>query len=547
MGEEQNPKVRWREHVRALESQHPPRNPSVNLAGHEAPELLYDAQDWSSDPGFPGQAPFTRGIQPNMHRGRLWTMRQYAGFGTAAQSNARYRELLRQGQTGLSVAFDLPTQMGRDSDHPRAQGEVGRVGVAIDTLDDMRTLLADIPLERVSTSMTINATAPIVLAFYVSVAEERGLSPATLRGTIQNDILKEYIARGTYVYPTKPSLRLIRDLFAWCGEHLPKWNPISVSGYHMREAGCDAAQEVGFTLANGLTYVQLGLDAGLKPEAFVKRLSFFFNGHNNFVEEVAKFRAARTLWSRLLEKRFRITEGSVRRMKFHVQTAGSTLQAQQPLVNVVRTTIQAMAAVAGGCQSLHTNAYDEALSLPTRASATLALRTQQVIAHESGLADVVDALGGSHAIEAITERIISMATDHIEAIERMGGMPEAIEAGYVQKQIQQTAYQEQLDLERGERVVVGVNRFQSEEGSEAPVTAANPAQENQQISSLRSFRANRDTACANEACAHVSRVAAGDGNTMDAILRAVKERATLGEISDALRKVFGEHRETLTL
>ncbi len=418
--------------------------------------------DPARDLGFPGEPPFTRGVQPNMYRGRLWTMRQYAGFGTAEESNARYRYLLAQGQTGLSVAFDLPTQMGRDSDHPRALGEVGRVGVAIDSLDDMRRLLRGLPLDRISTSMTINATAATLLALYIAVAEEQGVARDAIRGTIQNDILKEYIARGTYIYPPAPSIRLISDTFAFAGEHVPSWNTISISGYHMREAGCDAIQEVAFTLADGIAYVEAAIAAGLDVDGFGAQLSFFFNGHNNLLEEIAKFRAARRMWSSIMAERFGAKTDRARALRFHCQTAGMTLQAQQPMVNVVRVALQALAAVMGGCQSLHTNSYDEALGLPTAEAVTIALRTQQVIGHESGVADFVDPLAGSYAVEALTTRIEQGAREYLRRIDAMGGMVSAIEQGYVQREIQAAAYRYQLEIEDKKRIVVGQNEFVSD-------------------------------------------------------------------------------------
>src|ERR671928_407507 len=421
--------------------------------------------DYAADLGDPGQFPFTRGVQPNMYRTRLWTMRQYAGFGTAAETNARFRLLLDAGQTGLSVAFDLPTQMGIDSDSPRALGEVGRVGVAIDSVEDMHALLDGIPLDRVSTSMTINATAATLLAMYIVVAEERGIPRGALSGTVQNDILKEYIARGTYIYPPDPSLELVTDTFAYCAAQVPNWNTISISGYHIREAGSTAVQEVAFTLADAVAYVEAAVAAGLKVDEFAPRLSFFFNAHNNLLEEVAKFRAARRLWARLMRERFHARDPRSQMLRFHTQTAGSTLQAQQPDVNVVRTTVQALAAVLGGTQSLHTNAMDEALALPTEASARLALRTQQVIAHESGVADTVDPLAGSYAVEQLTTEIERRALEYLEKIEAMGGMLHAIEIGYVQREVQEAAYRYQRAVESNEAVVVGVNRFQVEEES----------------------------------------------------------------------------------
>jgi methylmalonyl-CoA mutase, N-terminal domain len=502
--------------------------------------------DVDRDLGLPGEPPFTRGVQPNMYRGRLWTMRQYAGFGSADESNARYHHLLKQGQTGLSVAFDLPTQMGRDSDHVRAQGEVGKVGVAIDSLDDMRRLFAKIPLGEVSTSMTINATAPILLALYVSVAEENGVARDKLRGTIQNDILKEYVARGTYIYPPAPSLRLIRDVFAWSSSNVPSWNTISISGYHMREAGCDAIQEVAFTLADGIAYVEAATKAGLDVDVFGAQLSFFFNGHNNVLEEVAKFRAARRLWSRLMTERFGAKTDRAKALRFHCQTAGMTLLAQQPMVNVVRVALQGVAAVLGGCQSLHTNGFDEALGLPTAEAATLALRTQQVIGYESGVADFVDPLAGSYAVEALTHQIEAGARQYIDRIDQMGGMVRAIEEGYVQREIQATAYRYQLDIEAKRRILVGLNEFVGE-APPVPVMRIDPEIERQQVARVRAFRAAHEGPKKADALAVIDRCARGDENLMPPILAAVQAGATVGEISDALRAVFGEHKETLTI
>ncbi len=525
----------------------PPGNAGVDA------DDLYDARslaalgfDAERDLGFPGEPPFTRGVQPNMHRGRLWTMRQYAGFGTAEATNARYHYLLGQGQTGLSVAFDLPTQMGRDSDHPLAQGEVGKVGVAIDSIDDMRTLLRGLPLDQISTSMTINSTASTLLAMYIAVAEEQGVSGDKLRGTIQNDILKEYVARGTYIYPPEPSLRLISDIFAFAAKSVPSWNTISISGYHMREAGCDAAQEIAFTLADGIAYVQTAVAAGLDVDDFGAQLSFFFNGQNNVIEEVAKFRAARRLWSSIMAERFGAKTDRARALRFHCQTAGVTLQAQQPMVNVVRVALQALAAVLGGCQSLHTNSFDEALGLPTAESATLALRTQQVIAHESGVTDFVDALGGSYAVETLTTRLEEAARAYIKRIDELGGMVQAIEQGYVQREIQATAYRFQLEVEDKARIIVGQNEFVSET-SPVPVMKLDPAVEREQVARLRAFRAKHEGPVKAEALGRVEAAARGKDNLMPPIVAAVKAGGTVGEISDVLRGVFGEHRETLTL
>ena len=530
-----------------------PRPTPGHYAGGDDARDLYGPDDLdrigfdpARDLGLPGEAPFTRGPQANMYRGRHWTMRQYAGFGTAEESNARYRYLLEKGQTGLSVAFDLPTQMGRDSDHAMSLGEVGKVGVAIDSLDDMRTLLAGIPLDKVSTSMTINATAAILLSLYIAVAEESGVPRKALRGTIQNDILKEYVARGTYIYPPAPSLRVIRDIFAFAETDVPSWNTISISGYHMREAGSDAAQELGFTLANAIAYVETAVKSGLDVDRFGQQLSFFFNGHNNLLEEVAKFRAARRLWCRLLETRFGAKNPKAMALKFHTQTAGMTLQAQQPLTNVVRVAIQAVAAVLGGTQSLHTNSYDEALGLPTTESATLALRTQQVIAYESGLADFVDPFAGSYVVEALTTKLEEEARAYIERIDSMGGMVRAIEEGYVQREIQASAYQYQLDIETKRRVIVGLNDFTGE-SAPIPVLRVDPKLEAVQVARVRAVRDRRDKARWAAAIAAVERAAGGDENLVPKVLDAVRADATVGEIADALRRVFGEHVETPTI
>ncbi len=542
----------WRSNLAVFEKQHPPRTRSVLLSQEKDAECLYTpahapslSGDYETALGFAGSPPYTRGIQPNMYRGRLWTMRQYAGFGDAKESNQRYLHLLKQGQTGLSIAFDLPTQMGRDSDHPLAQGEVGKVGVAIDTLDDMRILFKDIALDKVSTSMTINATACILLAFYVLVAEEQGLDAKHLRGTVQNDILKEYIARGTYIYPVEPSLRITQDLFVWCAEHTPRWHPISISGYHMREAGCDAAQEIAFTLSNAMTYVQSARDAGLSSNVFGKQLSFFFNAHSHLLEEVAKFRAARRMWANLMRTRFGATEPAACMLRFHAQTAGSTLQAQQPLVNTIRVALQTLSAVLGGCQSLHANGYDEALSLPSETAATLALRTQQVLAYESGITDTVDPLGGSYAIEALTDRLEQQAQRYIDHIETLGGMPAAIAQGYVQREIHNTAYRTQLRIESGEQVIVGANRF-NDTGALSATTSAQPQDRTRaQTERLQAFRKRRDAKQANRACDNIRDRARSDTNLMPAILEAARAHATLGEISDAMRDVFGEYQPSL--
>jgi methylmalonyl-CoA mutase, N-terminal domain len=509
-------------------------------------EVVYDSSASSLDPardlGRPGEAPYTRGIHPTMHRGRPWTMRQYAGFGSAAESNQRYKFLLASGQTGLSVAFDLPTQMGRDGDHPLARGEVGRSGVAISTIDDMHTLLDGLPLDRISTSMTINATAATLLCLYVAVADERGLPRATLSGTVQNDILKEYIARGTYIYPPAPSMRLVADTFAFCRDQVPRWNTISISGYHIREAGSDAVQEIAFTLADGIAYVEAARDAGLAVDDFAPRLSFFFNSHSHLLEEVAKFRAARRLWARIMRDRFGARDPRSLMLRFHAQTAGSTLTAQQPLNNIVRTTIEALAAVLGGAQSIHTNGYDEALALPTEESARVALRTQQILAHESGVADVVDALGGSYAIEALTNELEARATALIAEVDAKGGMVAAIEAGFPQREIERRAFEHQRAVESGARVIVGVNRFGDDAEGDPALHRLDPALEAAQVARLARFRAARDDAAARRATRALAEAARGTSNLVPIILAAVKARATLGEIADALREVFGEYR-----
>lgn len=510
-------------------------------------ELLYGpwsvTGDYRDTLGFPGEYPFTRGIYPAGYRGKLWTMRQYAGFATAEESNRRYRFLLSQGQTGLSVAFDLPTQIGYDSDHPLAMGEVGRVGVAIDTLADMETLLDGIPLDRVSLSMTINATATILLAMVLAVAKKQGVGWDKLSGTVQNDILKEYIARGTYRFPPRPSLRLVTDLMAFCHAHVPRWNTVSISGYHIREAGANAVQEVAFTLANAREYVRQALAAGLKVDDFAPRLSFFFAAHNNFLEEVAKFRAARRLWARTMKEEFGARDPRSWLLRFHTQTAGSTLTAQQPDNNVVRVTIQAMAAVCGGTQSLHTNAKDEALALPTEASALLALRTQQIIAYESGLADVVDPLGGAYVIEAWTDRIEEQAAGYIRRIEAMGGALAAIEAGFIQREIQESAYRTQREIEEGVQVVVGVNRFREGEAETPPVFRVDDEVQRAQVARLSAVKARRDQAAVQRSLEALKEAAKGRDNLMPSILAAVEAYATVGEIAGTLAAVFGEHRE----
>ncbi len=509
-------------------------------------ERLYlpDPQfDYMAQLNFPGQYPFTRGVYPTMYRGRFWTMRQYAGFATAEESNKRYRYLLSQGVTGLSVAFDLPTQIGYDSDDPLAEGEVGKVGVAIDSLRDMEILFNGIPLDKVSTSMTINATAAILLAMYIAVAKKQGVDLKRLSGTIQNDILKEYIARGTYIFPPEPSMRIITNIFEYCNEHLPSWNTISISGYHIREAGSTAVQEVAFTFANGIAYVQAAIDAGLQVDKFGARLSFFFNSHNNLFEEVAKFRAARRLWAKIMKDRFGATNPKAMMLRFHTQTAGSTLTAQQPLNNIVRTTIQALAAVLGGTQSLHTNAYDEALSLPTELSAMIALRTQQILAYESEVGDTVDPLGGSYFIEKLTDEIEARAMQYIQQIDTLGGAVEAIKIKYFQNEIARSAYEYQKKIEQGEKIIVGVNKFQVDEQFKPEILRIDENMVARQIERLQELRRKRDNKKVNVTLRALQHAARGDENLMPYILEAVEAYATIGEISNALREVFGEYQE----
>ncbi|MDQ3334312.1 MAG: methylmalonyl-CoA mutase family protein [Myxococcota bacterium] len=503
----------------------------------------YEPADAPSEPPVrAGQFPFTRGVQETMYRGQFWTMRQYAGFGTAAESNRRYKYLLAQGGKGLSVAFDLPTQMGRDSDHAMARGEVGRVGVAIDSLDDMRVLFDGIPLGDVSTSMTINATAATLLALYVAVGEEQGVSPKDLRGTIQNDILKEYIARGTYIYPPAQSMRIITDVFSYCAREVPQWNTVSISGYHIREAGSDAVQEVAFTLADGIAYVEAAKAAGLDVDEFAPRLSFFFNVHNNFIEEVAKFRAARSLWAKIMRDRFGAKNPKSQMLRFHSQTAGVTLQAQQPLVNVVRVTVQALASVMGGTQSLHTNSYDEALGLPTEEAARIALRTQQVVAHESGVADFIDPFAGSYAVEALTAEIERRVGEYFAKIEQLGGMVRAIEQSFPQREIERRAYEHQVAVEKKERIVVGVNDFVMAEEDPVPVATIDPQLEADQVARVRAVRTRRNATEHTRALTALDDAAQGTANLVGPIVAAVKAMATVGEIADVLRKRFGEYQ-----
>ena len=503
--------------------------------------------DYMKELGLPGEYPFTRGVQPTMYRGRLWTMRQYAGFGTAEDTNRRYRFLLDQGQTGLSVAFDLPTQIGYDSDHPLAQGEVGKVGVAIDSVKDMEILFDQIPLGKVSTSMTINAPASVLLAMYMAVAENQGVASKDLRGTIQNDILKEYSARGTYIFPPKPSMRIITDIFSFCSREVPQWNTISISGYHIREAGSTAVQEVAFTLVDGIAYVEAALEAGLGVDEFGPRLSFFFNAHLDFLEEVAKFRAARRLWATIMRGRFKAKDPRSMMIRFHTQTAGCTLTAQQPKNNIVRVAFQALSAVLGGTQSLHTNSMDEAFALPSEEAVQIALRTQQLIGYESGVADTVDPLGGSYYIEELTEEIFDRAKEYIDKIDELGGAVSAIEKGFIQREIQDSAYRYQREIEKDERVVVGVNKFQVEEESLKDLLRVDPAVRISQMERLKRLKSERDNARVKDILSQLRSAAEGKDNLMPIILDAVKAYATLGEICDALRDVFGEYQPVSTI
>ncbi len=501
-----------------------------------------DLEGWDPEHqlGRPGHFPYTRGVREDMYRGRLWTMRQYAGFGTAESTNERFKFLLGAGQTGLSCAFDLPTQMGLDSDHPRAEGEVGKVGVAIDSLADMRLLLAGLPLDKVSTSMTINATAAILLLLYQLVAEENGVAPEDLGGTIQNDILKEYVARGTYIYPPRPSMRLVTDTFAYCAEHLPAWNTISISGYHIREAGSTAVQEIAFTIANGIAYVEAALAAGLDVDAFAPRLSFFWNAHNNLFEEVAKYRAARRMWARIMTDRFGVQDGRSALLRFHTQTGGSTLTAQQPENNIVRVTIQALAAALGGTQSLHTNGFDEALGLPTQRAAKIALRTQQIVGYESGIADTVDPLAGSWFVESLTDEVEKAAWEYLDRIDAMGGAVDAIEAQYMQQEIEQAAYAYAKEIDAEDKVIVGVNRFVDEQAEPGEVFPIDPDLQLSQVDRLKRVREERNQPAVDAALADVEAAARGTQNLLDPMKAALSEMATLGEVSDVLRGVFGE-------
>jgi methylmalonyl-CoA mutase N-terminal domain/subunit len=528
-----------------------PDSPVENTSHTEIRPLYTpaDLQDWDYDRdlGYPGEYPFTRGVQPTMYRGRLWTMRQYAGMGDAEESNRRYNYLLSQGTTGLSVAFDLPTQIGLDSDHALAAGEVGKVGVAIDSIEDMERLFDGINMEKISTSMTINATASILLSLYLAVGKRQGSDVRKLSGTVQNDILKEYVARGTYIYPIAHAMRIVTDLFAYANQHVPEWNTISISGYHMREAGSTAVQEVAFTLANGITYVQAAIDAGLDVDRFAPRLSFFFNAHSNILEEVAKYRAARRMWARIMRERFHARSPRSWMLRYHTQTAGSTLTAQQPEINIVRTALEALAAVLGGTQSLHTNSYDEALALPTEEAARIALRTQQILAYESGVAQTIDPLAGSYYIESLTSDIERHAQEYIDKIEAMGGMLRSIERGYVQAEIQNAAYDFQQAVDRLEQVVVGVNRFTTESQKAIPTYKVDEALERRQIERVRGVRARRDKAKWEAAIRAVEEAARSSDNLMPHIINAVESYCTVGEISDAMRKVFGEYREAVVI
>jgi len=531
--------------ARALEKSPERRERFETTSGIPVERIYTRAEaDPSRDDELPGTYPYTRGVHPTMYRSRLWTMRQYSGFGTAEETNRRFRYLLAQGQMGLSVAFDLPTQMGYDSDAPQAAGEVGKAGVAISSIDDMLELLDGIPLDRVSTSMTINATAAILLAMYVAVARRQGVDASKLSGTVQNDLLKEYIARGTYVFPPGPSLRITTDIFAWCRDHVPRWNTISISGYHMREAGATAVQELAFTLANAIAYCEAALARGLSFEEFGGRLSFFLNGHSNFFEEVAKFRAARRLWARIVRDRFGVREAEPGRLRFHTQTAGSTLTAQQPEVNVVRTAFQALSAVLGGTQSLHTNAMDEALALPTEHAALLALRTQQVIAHETGVCDTVDPLAGSYFVESLTDEIEKRSWEYIDRIDRMGGAIRAIEQGFQAREIHEAAFRWQQRVESGDEIVIGVNRYTAAGEARLPIFRVDESLRADRAERLRALRAARDAAAAGRALAAVEAAARVEANLLPPILAAVEKHATLGEITDRLRTVFGTFHES---
>ncbi len=543
---------KWSEKTDESVQKRPERKETFVTGSNHEVERLYtpvdlEGMDYEEALGFPGEYPYTRGVQPNMYRGRFWTMRQYAGFATAEESNKRYKYLLDQGQTGLSVAFDLPTQIGYDSDHALSEGEVGKVGVAIDSLKDMEILFDGIPLDQVSTSMTINAPASVLLAMYIAVAEKQGVSPDKLTGTIQNDILKEYIARGTYIFPVEPSMRLITNIFEYCSEETPKWNTISISGYHIREAGSSAVQEVAFTLADGIAYVEAAIKAGLEVDKFAPRLSFFFNSHNDLLEEVAKFRAARRIWAKIMKDKFGAKNPKSMQLKFHTQTGGSTLTAQQPDNNIVRVAIQTLAAVLGGTQSLHTNSKDEAMALPTEDSVRVALRTQQIVAHESGVAETVDPLAGSYYVESLTNEIEEKAMEYIDRIVDMGGAPSAIEKGYIQKEIMDSAYEYQKQIESNERIVVGVNKFQTNEQPPQGLLRVDPTVGELQMKKIDELKEERDNDQVAQKLAELKKAAQTDQNLMPLILDAVKAYATLGEICGSLRDVFGEYQQTVVL
>jgi len=546
-------KIKWEsKSLEKVLNKFPERKDKFVTGSNKEVKRLYDPLDleefdYLEDSGFPGDYPYTRGVQPTMYRGRLWTMRQYAGFGDAEESNKRYKYLLKNGQTGLSIAFDLPTQIGYDSDHPMSHGEVGKVGVAIDSLKDMEILFEGIPLEKVSTSMTINAPAAVLLAMYIAVAEKQGVPADKLNGTIQNDILKEYIARGTYIFPPLPSIRLITDIFDYCSKELPRWNTISISGYHIREAGATAIQEIAFTLANGIAYVDAAVKKGLDIDKFAPRLSFFFNAHNDLFEEVAKFRAARKLWAKIMKERFAVTNPKSMMLRFHTQTAGCTLTAQQPDNNIIRVALQALAAVLGGTQSLHTNSRDEALSLPSQKAVMIALRTQQVIAHESGVTETVDPMAGSYYVEKMTREIENGVMDYIDQIEQLGGAAKAIEKGFIQREIQNSAYQYQRDVEDKKRIIVGVNKFQIEEETMKDLLKVNPEIEKQQVKKLDDVKNSRKESEVQEKLNLLKNAANSDQNVMPFILDCVKSYATLGEICDQLREVFGEYKESIKI
>ncbi len=546
-------KKNWEENIlnKALNN-YSERKKVFVTGSNEEVNRLYDPIDlenfdYVNDLGYPGDYPYTRGVQPTMYRGRLWTMRQYAGFGDAEESNKRYKYLLKNGQTGLSIAFDLPTQIGYDSSHPMSHGEVGKVGVAIDTLEDMEILFDGIPLDKVSTSMTINAPAAVLLAMYIAIAEKQGISKSKLNGTIQNDILKEYIARGTYIFPPLPSMRLITDIFEYCSKELPKWNTISISGYHIREAGATAIQEIAFTLANGIAYVDAAAKSGLDIDIFAPRLSFFFNAHNDLFEEVAKFRAARRLWAKIMKERFGAKDPRSMMLRFHTQTAGCTLTAQQPDNNIVRVAIQALAAVLGGTQSLHTNSRDEALSLPSQKSVRIALRTQQILAYESGTAETIDPMAGSYYLEKLTSEIEMRVNDYIDQIDGLGGAPRAIERGFIQREIQNSAYKYQKDIEEKKRIIVGVNEFQSEEEPMKDLLRVNPEIEKKQVEKLTLLKNKRNEAEVRENLLMLKDKASSDQNVMPAIIKCVKSYASLGEICDQLRGVFGEYKDSINI